>query len=656
MSLKFSKLSISNFGPYLGKQIVDLDVPDTSPVILIHGENTLGKTQFFSALRWCLYGTFGPQQSKSKATLELPERLNKIARRSGDQSLEVSIQIISDGDLLSITRSADLANDPPEVSCDMTINAVAVPAGHIDTEIGRLLHPQISEFFLFDAELLDRFYERLASDRERALIKESIERVLGIPALQRAQQDVQLLANDALKKQSKHARNRNEAGRIEKNLSELRDRHASRQRDLEEISDALETSEAELLAKRDELKLVEGLQADMRDQEMLEARLATINSDIAGLKAELQEILSRGWRAPIAPVLHEKLQEVQAQNSLYETRQQEIAAGRLVVRTLEERVHGGDCPTCKQKLPPPTAETEADLDRARKDLAQRETGPGGRTLDLQLERLLISLIDNQTVSQYGAVNRRLQREAMLQYDIERNLETIKGRLRGHDVADIRLLAEQCHELEQAISESRATQEACRSDLAAIGLEQKALGQRLRRLPGDDPEIAYEATFFQYVDDLLHGTIGNYRSRVRERIEHDAENMFLKLVHDPAGYGNLRISPDYRLELLNTYMEPRATSEGGKQLLALSLIGALKRAAIGGGPVVLDSPLGRLDLEHRANVLRVWLPWLGSQTILLVQSGELTNEDASRLLGNQIGFIYEIMRPDGNPEHAVIERG
>jgi DNA sulfur modification protein DndD len=132
-------------------------------------------------------------------------------------------------------------------------------------------------------------------------------------------------------------------------------------------------------------------------------------------------------------------------------------------------------------------------------------------------------------------------------------------------------------------------------------------------------------------------------------------MFLKLVRDPHAYQGLRISRDYRADLVDQWGEAMKTSEGGKQLVALSLIGALKRAAVRGGPVVLDSPLARLDLEHRANVLRTWVPELGNQAILLVQSGELTEEQARNIMGDRIGQEYRIYRPNEDPEEAMIER-
>jgi DNA sulfur modification protein DndD len=130
---------------------------------------------------------------------------------------------------------------------------------------------------------------------------------------------------------------------------------------------------------------------------------------------------------------------------------------------------------------------------------------------------------------------------------------------------------------------------------------------------------------------------------------------MRLIRDSERYKGLRISPNYRVDLIGENGEPMTTSEGGRQLVALSLIGALKRAAVRGGPVVLDSPLGRLDTLHRENVLQKWVPGLGSQAILLVQSGEIDEDEAREIMGNKIGHEYRIYRPNNDPKEAKIER-
>src|SRR5690606_12305032 len=66
------------------------------------------------------------------------------------------------------------------------------------------------------------------------------------------------------------------------------------------------------------------------------------------------------------------------------------------------------------------------------------------------------------------------------------------------------------------------------------------------------------------------------------------------------------------------------SAGAEQVVALSLIGALKRLAARRRPVIMDTPFGRLDRQHRQNILR-FVPTLADQVALLVHSGELDPE-------------------------------
>ena len=136
--------------------------------------------ELFSAIRWCLYGSFEPQQDSDTATATLESRFNKISAREGEKTLEVSLAFTANGHPYVLTRRALCWEGPPKVSADLRIGPAVIQQAAIEAEIGTLLHPQISEFFLFDAELMDRFYDRLATERERAFIRQTIEQVLGI--------------------------------------------------------------------------------------------------------------------------------------------------------------------------------------------------------------------------------------------------------------------------------------------------------------------------------------------------------------------------------------------------------------------------------------------------------------------------------------------
>lgn len=653
MTLTFTSLSLTNFGPYRLVDNLVLSPSVDSPVILIHGENTLGKTQLFAALRWCLYGTFVPQQTIEDANHLLPARLNRIARREGATDFSVKLVFEASGRTYSLTRTAHVGDGGSRSSADLRIGARAMPNAAIDEEIGRLLHPQISEFFLFDGELMQRFYERLAARRERDLIRLSIDQVLGVPALQLARDDVLTLAASASERQAKATRGQQESERLRKRLAQLAESVAAQTRDRQELARLQTVTEAALADVRASVKAVEGLEGDVREQEFVEAQLATGKARIASLEQEKRRLLGQGWLAPVAQLLARRLREVEAANSAALAAGASLRSTQARVRLLEERIRGGTCPTCFQSLPPADPETLEQLEAER--TAHTLLQAGAAEPDLLLERRVRSLVDTETAKRYAEKNAEAVELAKLQYQRRQNLESIKDRLRGHDAAEIRSLGQRQDALDRALERGEKELAKAEKDLTALIGEQEKVRRQLDKLPGAQPRIAVESAFYEYLRALLDDTVVSFQERTRAAVEEMASNTFKRLVRDADRYQGLRIGKDYTVDLLDQYGMPMETSEGGRLLVALSLIGALKHSAVRGGPVVLDSPLGRLDRKHRANVLQDWVPSLGSQAILLVQSGELTPEEATMFLEGRIAEQYMIRRPGKDPEEAVVER-
>lgn len=568
--------------------------------------------------------------------------------------MEISMRFTANGSLYSLLRRATFESQAPTVTSDLRIGATVIQQASIDAEIGRLLHPQISEFFLFDGELLKDFYDRLNTDRERDFIRDSIDTVLGIPALQRAQQDVQQLHQDAFERQAKALKSDTDRVRLNGELRTLRSRQESVEKDRKEIQEALARAESRLADVKEEIASIGELQADAREMETLEALIKGDKHEEANVREEMRRLVGGGWMAPAATRLQAALDRVEQANNAAEEHRQAVRKARERVDTLQEQMKGGRCVTCHQPLPPPDdstrqalADAEAELDRLG---PTKNDGP-----NLQLERKINSLIDATTIERYQEKQTRLNSLVSTQFERNRRLSALKDRLKDNSAAKIRSLGDEQEKLDSVIDGYEQQLKTFKPRLDSIAADQQKIARQLQRLLGAQPLIAAEAAFFDYALTLLGRTIERYQERTRREVEATASEMFVKLVRDAQSYKGLRIGRDYRVELLDQRGQPMTTSEGGKQLVALSLIGALKQAAVRGGPVVLDSPLARLDLDHRANVLQTWVPSLGNQAVLLVQSGELTEEQARNIMGSRIGQEYRIYRPNDDPEEAEIER-
>lgn len=655
MSLQFESVSLRNFGPY--RSITDLDLvtnPD-APVVVIHGENTLGKTSLFRALRWCLYGAPEAGKTSAESARILGDYMNRPAFADGDTDMEVSMKFSADGQQFYLTRTARFeGGGTPKVNADLRIDADVIQPAAIEAEIGRQLHPQISEFFLFDGELLRDFYNRLNSDRERDLLKRSIESVLGIPALQLADRDISVMAQDVLSRQTKALKNQGEAEKARRQLRELKSKQESIEKDRADVEAALRKAKTDLEEINERIAAVDELKADAREMENLESAIKGGQAEEDKLRDEMRKLLVGGWLVPASAKLSAALSRIEEQNDQAQQRQKAIQTARDRVEMFQKQIQGGTCPTCHQELPPPDDATRQALADAEGELAQLKEA-GGDQPNMQLERRVRDLIDTTTLPAFQRAQAQLNAVVSAQFTRNRRLNTIKDRLKDNDAASIRKLAHDQQQLEDAIEKYTTQLQRHDEEQAKVQSEQNKLAGIVRRLGGGQPDLAAEAYFFEYTQHLVQRTIERYQERTRADVERTSTDMFMKLIRDPEGYDGIRIGLDYRVDLVGKRGPAMKTSEGGRQLIALSLIGALKRAAVRGGPVVLDSPLARLDLEHRANVLQQWVPELGNQAILLVQSGELTEAQAQHIMGNRIGQAYRIFRPNNDPEEADIER-
>lgn len=104
---------------------------------------------------------------------------------------------------------------------------------------------------------------------------------------------------------------------------------------------------------------------------------------------------------------------------------------------------------------------------------------------------------------------------------------------------------------------------------------------------------------QGMDGVEKG-IEAYRDKLKSDVERDATELFLEISNDP-DYVKLEINENYGLSMIHqTGEKPPFRSAGFEHIVALSLIGALHKNAPLRGPIIMDSPFGRLDPIHRGS--------------------------------------------------------
>jgi DNA sulfur modification protein DndD len=95
------------------------------------------------------------------------------------------------------------------------------------------------------------------------------------------------------------------------------------------------------------------------------------------------------------------------------------------------------------------------------------------------------------------------------------------------------------------------------------------------------------------------------------------------------------------------------SSGEKQIYALAMLEALGKTSGKDLPFIIDTPLGRLDSNHRSKLVKNFFPVIGEQVIILSTDTEV-DEQFYNDLHPSVKTAYEIKYKDGNNSSTVTE--
>jgi DNA sulfur modification protein DndD len=95
------------------------------------------------------------------------------------------------------------------------------------------------------------------------------------------------------------------------------------------------------------------------------------------------------------------------------------------------------------------------------------------------------------------------------------------------------------------------------------------------------------------------------------------------------------------------------SSGEKQIYALAMLEALGKTSGRDLPFIIDTPLGRLDSNHRSKLVNNFFPVIGEQVIILSTDTEV-DEQFYKDLNPFVKTAYEIKYKDGNNSSTVTE--
>lgn len=658
--MKLHRLSATNFMPYKGQNTIDFPTDDTRNVMIVFGDNMRGKTSLLNALRWGFYGRAVGRHSRP---IPLQDIVNTDAALADDWRVEVFIQFDANGHEYDLRRSATrrphvATPSRPEdflVSVQLSRDGMPMTGEQVEPEINQFAPEQISRFFLFDGELLQEYESLLieGSDQGRQ-IKEAIEQVLGVPSLIHGRTELGAILRSATKRQSSELSHVHGLEQQAQRQQELTARQEAYERDLDDLQTKLSTVRAERTRLDDELEAAASVLASKAKLDGLVAQQKPLEDLRERKRVERQELLSQAWQDLLDVKLAVKREQLLRRQARLTQGLKEQGRLQSNIDNLDRLLNTSECPTCGQEI---GADRRAELGTTLGKLQVELSRIGDDTGDLQAVSAQIAAL-----SKIRGVNAR-ERLAAIDKDAktaevnlqraENEIERLRDEIAGQDTADLarKRVLQQEHwkeegRLQNSIAGVRRDIEKTREDLAVA---QKAIEGLA---PARSQRSTLKVSIATELERTFAASIEQLRDRLRTGVETLASGAFKEMTTQKA-YRGLEINLNYGLSIIDANGgKVPLRSAGAEQVVALSLIDGLNRTGRAVGPVVMDTPFGRLDLQHRDNILR-YLPTVTSQFVLLVHSGEIRPETDLATIRPRIGTVYTIQ--EVTPTQSKIER-
>lgn len=622
------KLVLHNFGIYAGSNQFIFD--GKKNVVLIGGMNGRGKTTILEAVLLALYGrnSFAYTESNFQSySRYLDSYVNKA---DGTYSSYVILDFELDGSEYSVKRSwkgnKRKIVDETEVWQDGRLNEFLTENWVMFME--NLLPSGLSNFFFFDGEKI----AELAADNTDEKLKESIKALLGIEVLESLDRNLSKL----LRKSGKVK----DAVFKEKVSFELKKTKEEAEQKLKELDQKIQSLEDEVVAieKKIEQARIEytskGGDIFEKKEEYYKKR-----SELSARQAQQKEQLLDTAASELPLALVRKLLD-DMRGSVEEER--ESRENKVAIKKVQEFYSF-------YKNDNPSDEIDGFI-RYMNDITQESDNDVIYDLSdsswIQLVQLCEGKLDNKITEtkhlfeMRDETNKEIEStDSLLSVDI--------------DEEKIGKIYKKIIKLEHEKSKVEVELEECKKERPHLNNAQiKANTEFNKYVKGMLEKLETSDDYDRIVkySHLATGVLAEYKIRLQERkIGKLAEAMtqcYKQLANKKGMIAKIEMDPislDLRyLSDKGEEIPKERLSAGEKQLMVVSLLWALAVCSSRKLPVIIDTPLSRLDSKHRMALIKIYFPNASDQTIVLSTDSEIYGNYYKALkknVGNEYTLDY-----------------
>lgn len=643
------KIILENYGLYAGKVELDLlprvKYGQERQVILVGGKNGTGKTTFLDAIRLVLYGKaiLGDRVSQNDYEDFLREHIHRgskaiIAPEFARVALEFDYVTAGEQKTYFVERSwtARKTNGVKEY---LQIKADGKELEDVSNDfwqgfVEEIIPERLSQLFFFDGEKI----KSIADDNNGSqVLAEAIKTLLGLDVVDRLKADLSIFMGREIKKSGAKT-DKNTWQDFETKISQAKEEIGQKLDELARVRTSISGVVANIKNKEKRLHQEGHYYATRRDElQIIQSQLTTRIEEIENqIRFECEKTFPFALCPSIATALRTQLQEEKQWKRLSMVRD-ELASvqGEILSNT-----SGLDKKSRSQVVRIIKASFASRLRNT--DHLNSTTEIHGLS-EASAEQVLGWLDEAEHQSQLN-----VKKAGKILADLQIKLQkTSKDLAKSPDEAqtlplfeDLSLLNQRLGEFQQEERQRKAEISQKENELIGLQREQKKHIDRQAEQDGSEGRLSLVKNIQRALNTYQQRLTAEKIDQLRQAVTQGFNCLSRKgdLISDIA------IAPQSFATTLfdkkGKALPKKSLSAGEKQLFAIAMLWGLAKTSGRPLPVIIDTPLGRLDSDHRRNLIENYFPMVSHQVILLSTDTEVDQQLYKQLSPN-ISHCYHL---------------
>lgn len=624
--MHFTKVELHNFGIYKGTHVMCLkNKSGNRNITLVGGLNGRGKTTFHDAVLLALYGRQALKYIQEKARSYEKLLVDHINKHTLDDITFIAVSIcLDDGTNLRIKRSWQLKNGKLEQ------NVIVEKNGSEDKYLGEswsyyieeILPFGIAKFFFFNNEKITQ----LADDITFEQVKTSIKSAIGISTIEKAIEHVDEVIkrkNNALLAFEKSELNtdfkevNSKIKDVEKQITEAMNAYYNAERIRDEYIAKIEIKEKEFWSTGGALSI---------NRDKIQQEKKRISAEVEALQAEIKQISGN----PSTPLfMCKNLVRQSYENELiYQQEEAKYYSNKIIFELHQQIVDKlSICGLDKMSFEKvKSVVDEVLVNKYSKAFIAQNRKSISAASKLLYEHLITEVFQN-IIHQITVLISKIDEQENEILNLDIHLEKANEKTLAMQLFEVlKFLEAKRAEADFEYEKYKKSLENLNYQYETLKSQRKNLYKSIVEKQNANDDNARILKYAVMSMDVLNEFKIRLQREKLNKLSNTITKCFKELVEKDSLVSNIKIESDTLdviiLDIDGNELLKTQLSAGEQQMFAVAVVWALAITSGYKAPVVVDTPMARLDSAHRTNFVTKYLPEASSQVVVLSTDEEI----------------------------------